>query len=1381
MAIRFDAAADQLSRATDHPSSFSPISWCCWIYVINAQTALISGLYNTDATAFAVVGLDASNVLTLSTTTGSVTGSTLSTNTWYHVAYSRSDSDNSHWCWLNGVLDSNRTDATAITPAYQVVGSNTSNNLDGRIAAYKTWPTFLAGEGFSSEMHYYQVVTRYTNTSPHFWWPLLTHTDVVDYSGRGRDATTAGTLTTEDGPPIAWGPSRRRLALPIPQRLRPSADVTDGNWLNEVGSATNLYASIDEPAPANDSDYIESASGPSNDLVEIKLSAPTVTPDSGTELFRFRYRKNASGGSEIDLTAALYNGATLVQNFTIPSNIGSDFVLYSNLITSIPDYSDLRVRITANQVNNAAPTFVGAGTAAFGNTSGTGVTPGLPTGWAADDIHVLLVAVSNNTDIAEPSGWTKFSPSGAAENNTTVQRVELWWRRAVAGDTAPTVAAQANTVVRGARIFGVRGCPTSGDPFDVTSRLNNAASATVSTTDITSTIKNTFGLFLYAYEDDPTAASQPTNWSTFTVATSSLGTDMAIGHSTRTVTTAGSYGSPTTTVSGGTFANSPNVGILLAFKGAVVNRRAQVSWVEVEVPTGSGPASQTITTASTGQGGRAPTTTLTPGAMSLLAASSGHGIRIPTAALSIVSTMAPVTAGRDDRAQPATLAPGTALLLPPPGPPLTAPRPAIVTPGTASIAPATGGTQDRTPAAAIVGTSALLPARIRPDDRVPAATLQAATAILAAAMAPPQPSPSVSLSSVAAIIPATAGDTGRTPASALTSAVTLAPVTSSRRDQITTGAVQATVALLTAATSPPPPASPATLTSIAAITPSSAPPSATVPASALTVATSLAPATNRPQSHVPATALAPGTASLLSITAGAADHAPSVTLTPGTATVLPATGGRRDAVAASTLTPGAGLLLPVSILSGQVPAAALAAGTAILLPVSSGQTSAVSAITLAPGTGTIAIVTAGTASQVAPQALAIGASILVPATLTSGVVASGSLQAGGVTLAPPSAPHAPPVPAGALTPGVAALIVTSAGDDSRTPSAILVPGGLDLRPVSMAGGVVSAGAVAAGAAVLLPVSGGMASQVSAGALFAGLYLLPISLGAAGKGGPVSLVPGQTSIAPPSLASPPPLPTIQATGLGVSLHPASVALDGWVIAGSLALGTTPLAPTSSGDAYRASAVSLAGGTALLLPVSHASPARMSAGALTPGPMLLAPVTYGHGSYTGAGSIVAGASLLLPPSSGMAAAVAAGAISPGTAVLVPVSGAPGGLVTPGALTPGTMLLLPSTAGQSGRAPSGAIAISGLVLAPTSTGPGGLILPATLLSGATNLQIVTAGPGGRITAGSLIGLALAGVIIVGDQVIGWIALHDTPAHGLTMGDQAIGRLIIEDRTRL
>jgi hypothetical protein len=89
------------------------------------------------------------------------------------------------------------------------------------------------------------------------------------------------------------------------QKAIPSADVTDGNWLNESGSNTNLFASIDEADTPSDADYIQSAANPSSDLVEYGLSTVTEpTVDSG-HILRYRIRADQLVGGALTLDTEL--------------------------------------------------------------------------------------------------------------------------------------------------------------------------------------------------------------------------------------------------------------------------------------------------------------------------------------------------------------------------------------------------------------------------------------------------------------------------------------------------------------------------------------------------------------------------------------------------------------------------------------------------------------------------------------------------------------------------------------------------------------------------------------------------------------------------------------------------------------------------------------------------------------------------------------------------------------------------------------------------------------------------------------------------------------------------------------------------------------------
>jgi hypothetical protein len=264
----------------------------------------------------------------------------------------------------------------------------------------------------------------------------------------------------------------------LPQKARPNADVTDGNWLDAGASNTDLYASIDEPDTPNDADYIQSGSGPSSDLVEVGLSAVSDPLSPVGHILRYRIRLVAAlvGGpmSLVDElrqgTSALSTPLSITDTLSSTTEATIETALTVAQTDSITDYSSLRQRATATQTENA-PTLVGAGTAQFTATNAVTFTPGLPAGWAADDVFVMLAARGDNTAMTSQSGWVQVA--ALSGNNTTAFRNEVWLRRAVAGDTAPAVTFGSSTIVRGGRIWAIRGCPTSGTVdtvIDVSSR-----------------------------------------------------------------------------------------------------------------------------------------------------------------------------------------------------------------------------------------------------------------------------------------------------------------------------------------------------------------------------------------------------------------------------------------------------------------------------------------------------------------------------------------------------------------------------------------------------------------------------------------------------------------------------------------------------------------------------------------------------------------------------------------------------------------------------------------------------------------------------------------------------------------------------------------------
>lgn len=120
------------------------------------------------------------------------------------------------------------------------------------------------------------------------------------------------------------------------QILLPASDITTTGWTSSLGGA--LYAAIDESV-ASDTDYITTST--LNAECEIKLQSGS-TPGAGSKNLKVRC---PAGFTPVgNWTVGLYNGATLIQEFTTPAPAANTTQSFS-VTNAISDYSDLRVRI----------------------------------------------------------------------------------------------------------------------------------------------------------------------------------------------------------------------------------------------------------------------------------------------------------------------------------------------------------------------------------------------------------------------------------------------------------------------------------------------------------------------------------------------------------------------------------------------------------------------------------------------------------------------------------------------------------------------------------------------------------------------------------------------------------------------------------------------------------------------------------------------------------------------------------------------------------------------------------------------------------------------------------------------------------------------------
>jgi len=136
------------------------------------------------------------------------------------------------------------------------------------------------------------------------------------------------------------------------QYARPDADDTDGNWKNQSGNNTNLYASVDEASADDGTTQINSTDDTgSNDVCILRLS-DVSTPDSGNAYIKYKAltQDNAGMGRpglklellETDsytVRAAVTNWDTSTDDYTSYSYTISD-------VSGISDWTDLYIRLT---------------------------------------------------------------------------------------------------------------------------------------------------------------------------------------------------------------------------------------------------------------------------------------------------------------------------------------------------------------------------------------------------------------------------------------------------------------------------------------------------------------------------------------------------------------------------------------------------------------------------------------------------------------------------------------------------------------------------------------------------------------------------------------------------------------------------------------------------------------------------------------------------------------------------------------------------------------------------------------------------------------------------------------------------------------------------
>ena len=202
----------------------------------------------------------------------------------------------------------------------------------------------------------------------------------------------------------------------------------------------------------------------------------------------------------------------------------------------------------------AIPVVRAVGTVASGLSV---ITPGLPTGTVLNDILVLFVETGNEP-LPAMTGWSNVGAGTVQQAGGVVTALTILWKRAGSSETAPSVPDAGDHQI--ARIVGVSGCPTAGDPWDVTSyTTENVADTSVSTPAITTLTADTLVFCAAGNGQDTATAQGPSTWTNasltsvtsrcndwtasgngggFSVMTGGKATAGAVSASTGTITTA---------------------------------------------------------------------------------------------------------------------------------------------------------------------------------------------------------------------------------------------------------------------------------------------------------------------------------------------------------------------------------------------------------------------------------------------------------------------------------------------------------------------------------------------------------------------------------------------------------------------------------------------------------------------------------------------------------------------------------------------------------------------------------------------------------------------------------------------------------------------------
>lgn len=218
MAVAFNGSTGKYSRTTGMPSATS-FTVCGWFYMVSDTTCIFADLCSATDVVAGLAWISGSTFELWSTTgsggtiNSSAFGSRPAAGTWNFFYFQCSGTGanllTGGWCSVTGTSFTTTTTTLAsasFTVASLILGSDVfSDWAPARLQNVMVFDAVLTNDELLQQKMALRP-QRWANLNS--WYPMFDSTlanNVKDYSGNGRDLTSAGTVTIADPPPISYG------------------------------------------------------------------------------------------------------------------------------------------------------------------------------------------------------------------------------------------------------------------------------------------------------------------------------------------------------------------------------------------------------------------------------------------------------------------------------------------------------------------------------------------------------------------------------------------------------------------------------------------------------------------------------------------------------------------------------------------------------------------------------------------------------------------------------------------------------------------------------------------------------------------------------------------------------------------------------------------------------------------------------------------------------------------------------------------------------------------------------------------------------------------------------------------------------------------------